>query len=301
MFRILSIFVFSLSWIIGFSQTNNNVDIELLKKLTLEDISYSINAQSDSGRVLFGLSCNQETWGECTAFAYKQFGGSWILKDTLTIPNFQGQIENLSYDNQVIYFGSLSAGGSSGNGSYYFNAYSLDENKFYSLEYWWSDFKYSNYGFSNLEEITNIEILNILEKNVEISDYVYKPSGELSLQDHWKIDNKNIYEEIFKDEIKVIFKYKKDIPLDSEEKVAENDNFILYNVFKGNLYGFDKNMKKYFLIWVPNWSYDTTRFIDLDGNDVSIIDSTLGDNGAQIYIDLESKEIFGVYNRISEK
>ena len=98
-----------------------------------------------------------------------------------------------------------------------------------------------------------------------------------------------------------VVKYKKDIPLDSEEKVAENDNYILYNVFKGNLYGFDKNMKMYFLIWVPNWSYDTTRFIDLDGNDVLIIDSTLGDNGAQIYIDLESKEIFGVYNRISEK
>jgi hypothetical protein len=298
----LSFLIIILNSTLGFSQLNEKNDIIILKKLTLEDISYSIKSINDHGTYLTGITCDFRVWGECTAFVYKNFAGSWELKDKLTLPNFNGEIEEFISNENLIYFGSHSAGGSSGNGSYYFNAYSFEDNKFYSLEYSWSDYNYSSYGFSNIEEINNKNVLNFLEKKASESEYVYKPSNELTLVEQWKIDNKGLYEKIFKKETEIIFKYTENSPYLFEEKTAENKDYIIYNRFKGNLYGYNKKTKKYFIIWIPSWFYDTTIFMFLnEDNSLGIQDSTLGSNGARIYIDLDSKEVYGFYKIIGEE
>lgn len=285
----------------GFSQLNEKNDITILKKLTLEEINYSLKSKTEKGTYLIGITCDFSVWGECTAFVFKNFAGSWELKDKLTFSNTNGEIEEFTSNENLIYFGSHSAGGSSGNGSYYFNAFSFDESKFYSLEYSWSDFKYSSYGFNNIETINNNIVLEYLEKKASESEYVYKPSTELTLEESWKIENKNIYEKIFREKTKIVFKYDNS-EYEFENKVAENNKYIIYNVFKGNMYGFKKSTKEYFIIWVPSWNYDTTKFVLLDNEDntVFIQDSTLGSNGARVYINLDTKDIYAFYKRVGE-
>jgi hypothetical protein len=285
----------------GFSQLNEKNDITILKKLTLEEINYSLKSKTDKGTYLIGITCDFSVWGECTAFVFKSFAGSWELKDKLTFSNTNGEIEEFTSNENLIYFGSHSTGGSSGNGSYYFNAFSFEENKFYSLEYSWNDFKYSSYGFSNIETIANNIVLNHLEKKASESEYVYKPSTELTLEESWKIENKNIYEKIFEEKTEIVFTYDNS-NYEFEHKVSENSKYKIYNEFKGNLYGYNKITEEYFIIWVPSWNYDTTQFVNLDNEDnsVFILDSTLGSNGGKIYINLDTKEIFAIYKKVGE-
>tara|TARA_R110002049_G_scaffold254242_2_gene429649 strand:- start:264 stop:1175 length:912 start_codon:yes stop_codon:yes gene_type:complete len=287
---------------IGFSQLNDSNDITILKKLTLEEINYSLKSETEYGTFLTGITCDFSVWGECTALVYKNFAGSWSLKDKLTFSNTNGEIENFLSNENLVYFGSHSAGGSSGNGSYYFNAYSFKDGKFYSLEYSWSDYNYSSYGFSNIDEIENKTVLSFFEQKASESEYVYKPSNELTLDEHWKIDNKDIYEKIFKDKTEIKFRYTKNPPYEFEEKTAENKDYIIYNLFKNNLYGYKKKTKEYFIIWIPSWFYDTTVFMFLDDEDnsVGIQDSTLGTNGARVYINLDAKEVYAFYKSNNE-
>lgn len=281
----------------GISQLNIKSDIITLKKLTLEEISYSLLSKTENGEFLTGITCDYNVWGECTAFVYKKFGGSWSLKGKLTFYNTNGEIDNFTSNKNLIYFGSHSIGGTSGNGSYYFNGYSFKEGKFYSLEYYWSDYNYSSYGFNNIEEITNETILKYFERKASECEHVYKLSDELTLDEEWKIDNKGIYEKIFEGKTKIKFKYTSNPPYIFEEITAENKDYIIYNLFKNNLYGYKKSTKEYFIIWIPNWYYDTTIFMSLDdkNNSIKIQDSTLGSNGASIFINLDTNDVYGFY------
>src|SRR5690606_2749490 len=280
------------------AQLNEKNDITILKKLTLEDIHYSLVSKTNRGIYLTGISCDRDVWGECTAYVFKSFGGSWQLKDNLTFSNTMGEIDELSSNNDLIYFGSYLTGGTSGSGDYYFNAFSFADEKFYSLNYSWSDYLYSSYEFSNIKDISNKIVLDYFEKKASITKYVYKPSNKLTNREQWLIDNKSLYQSIFEEKREFIIKYSDAPPhaFEKNDKVAENKDYVIYNIFKENLYGYNKKSRKYFVIWVPNWYYDTTIFVFLDDNNIiAFEDSTLGKDGAEIFFNLDTSMGIGRY------
>lgn len=297
----LILLIITLNSILGYSQLNQKQDIVILKKMTLENITHSLKSQTKNGTYLTGITFDIGSTGESMAYVFKNFAGSWELKDKLPFLNSFEKIDDFTNDENLIYFGSHLQGGSSGNGSYYFNVFSIEENKFFSVEYYWSDYKYSYYEFINIDTIKNKRVLAYIEEKASKSEYVYKPSNKLTLEESWKIDNKNIYEKIFKEQSQIIFQYTENLTFEFEKITAENKDYKVYNQFKGNLYGYNKKLKKYFIIWVPNWFYDTTIFMFLNNDNIlGIQDSTLGSNGSKIYIDLDNKEINGSYKGVEE-
>lgn len=296
-FKILFAFLFIFSLVTA--QTNEESDINLLKKLTLEEIDYSLRANTALGLYLLGIACEGSSpWTECQSYLFKNFGGSWTNKfESEPFYALHGEIEGLVFQDGMFYYGSLSAGGSSGNGSYNFNVFDPKSDNFYSLEYFWSDFKYSEHGFINLDEIDNAEVLNFIEKKVSNSEHIHRPENNLTLADHWKIDNKNIYESVIENTQTLNFHFSKDVEIYTEKIEVENNDYIIYNFFKGNMYGFKKSTKEYFLIWIPSWSYGTVTNVKfILNNNLQFEDSHLGDNGALITINLDTQEILGFSN-----
>jgi len=226
--KILILIIIGWSPLALFAQTNQEEDIITLKKLTHDNILYALKSNTDKGLVLAGISCTEEVWGNCTFYLYKNFGNVWQKKfQSEPIGNLHGKIDDFSFEDPLIYFGSHEAGGSSGNGSYYFNAYDPDKNKLYSLNYYWSDYNYSDHGFENLEEIDNQKVLSFLEQKVSSAKVIHIPDSELTLEDHWKIDNKNLYENIFGGPQTIQFHYTANEKISTENKSAENQDYIL--------------------------------------------------------------------------
>lgn len=280
--------VFSISTL--FSQKCTDGDISLLKKLTKENITHCLKAQFNETNYLVGISCNDGVWGECKLFIFKKFANTWLLEHQSIFNNANSEIENLKSEEGLIYFESELVGGAIGNGSYYFNAYNPVENKLYTLEYSWSDYKYGAHGFENIENITNAKVLNFLEKQASQSERVYRPNNELSLEDKWKIANKKNYESDLS-EFKITFNYSVEKPKHFSEsnKEFENKRYIIYNQFKGNVTAFDKNTKKHFIVWMPYWFYETTELIGLTQNNLLLKDGTMK-GGVIISINLDSGE-----------
>ena len=274
-----------------YSQNCKTENISLLKKLTTENITHCLNTQLNGNNYLVGIACDDNVYGECKLFVFKKFANTWLMEHQSIFNTANGYIGNLKSEEGFIYFGSEIAGGTSGNGYYYFNAYNPSENKLYTLEYYWSDYNYSSYGFRNLENITNPKVLNYLEKQASKSELVYKPSNELSQEDIWKLDNKKIYESDLS-EFRIKFNYTIDEPkfFSENNKEFENKRFIIYNQFKGNVTAFDKNTKKHFIVWIPYWFYETIKLIGLSIDNKLILKDGTMKGGVIININLDSGE-----------
>ena len=279
-----------------FSQLNEKEDITILKKLTLEDVKQSFKSETDKGIYLTGICFSKEHYNH-NVYVYKSFAGTWVLKSKFNIEDYLDypEFEEFTSNENLIYFGILNMGGSIGNGDYLFNAYSFDENKFYSLTYSWSDGSYSSYGFKNIQTIDNEIILDYLEKKASESEYVYRPSKELTLGESWEIDNKNISERASNGETDIVFKYDdlKNILYDDSENILdykkdENNVYIIYH-YNRSMFGYNKNTGKYFMIWSSKSFrlFDDLIFGSLDNDNNLVIDTNFGEKIIHITLDKE--------------
>lgn len=284
------ILFFSITTLI--SQNCTDGEISLLKKLTTENITYCLKTELNKTNYLVGISCNDKIWGECNFFVFKKFANTWLLEHKSTFNNTNGNIEDLKSEEDLIYFGSELAGGSIGNGYYYFNAYNPIENKLYTLEYTWSDYNYSSHSFENIENITNQKVLNFLERKASNSEVVYKPSNELSIQDEWKLANKEVYEND-SNEFNISFKYSKERSnnFTDDDIEFENKKFIVYYQFKGDITAYDKSIKKYFIVWMPYWFYDNLELIGISNDNILTFKDNYMRDGVIININMETGQL----------
>ena len=264
---------------------NIDKDIIMLRSLTLSNIDYSIRAESNEQVYLVGISCNDGPWSECQVFCYKKFAG--VYQSIYEVdPFYASEIEDIVITDKLIYFGALVYGGSFGNGSYHFCAFNFSDQKFYNLEYSWSDFKYQEHGFVNLDNIP-ASVLKYFENKALDNQYVKHSTGEMSDREKWLYTNKSIYDKLAKESYGII----EHVSV-GEQKFSgtfsqkENDHYVVTSEFKGNIYLYDKQSKEHSVIWVPSYFYDTAELVELDEHHLVLIDHYFLDGDVALMFDL---------------
>jgi hypothetical protein len=204
----------------------------------------------------------------------KYFGKTWqeYFRYEKPLPRIIHDVDWTVIDSiPYIYFVNEESGNTFGEVKFHMISL-VDANESYSIEF---EGRVGKYDKINAPISTNLKsnksILNYLETKISNSQLVYRPSKEdldinyfKNYENKWLLENQDIYTSIKRDNeysssIKFIY-YDEDLFNDithgSEAASIENENFTIKSFFKDIVIGYNKHKKEFFVIWVPEFSYD---------------------------------------------
>jgi hypothetical protein len=196
------------------------------------------------------------------------FAGTW--QEIIKIEDLESieEVEFVVLDDREFLYYCVGFSGSSA-GSVSFILLSIESNEEYSLTFSGPHGHYDEMSIEPDELKNNKQIFTFLENKASLSDQVYKPSKfdlDMSLPinyyKQWELLNPYIRNKLENEKNEYVElkmpEYDADlfsIVSNTEEAKIENKKFIIISYFKKDVIAYNKTIKKYFVVWIPETDY----------------------------------------------
>lgn len=257
----------------------------------------------DDGYDLYTLINFANNWQTNKMVTFEDGGFLFDLRDKYEIVT----IENKKY----IYFSLYSNGMGTASGGLawiHFILYDIIDGKVTDLIYGGAeysdevDYKKNKVSgdFENIEEIKDKNLLAFLEQRASISDLIYRKSSidELDPKQpknyhlRWELDNPYLVDlpkKVYPSEGKIKFTYydEKEFSEDlSNMDTIESKSYEIYSNFRGNVIGYDKNLRKYFPILISGCNHGCDKKVSFYKENMIKIYFYFGVVEMNLYVDL---------------